>query len=222
MGVGRDQSGQADSDSDVPPWNAGGEEADGGESGEILQAAAPGAYADAQERPVRAAAPTDARRREEQRLELWAAGEKRELQERWTHELVADATARIVETQPDYEMNFKLDGVSIRAKMEEYGKSVHIARLNGRYVVLVEGDAFRFDKGISPIELLSPEPFDDVVARIAEESDRRVVEEREARWREREERDAAASAGSHGVSSESADDGDAAGSDDRGDKLPWE
>ncbi|WP_234340165.1 DUF3898 domain-containing protein [Gorillibacterium timonense] len=153
-------------------------------------------------------------------MEIWAAGEKRELQERWSHDQVADAAARIVETQPDYEMNFKLDGISVRGKMEEYGKSVHIARLNGRYVVLIEGDAFRFDKGISPIELLSPEPFEEVVARIAEEADRRTVEEREERWREREERLAREN---HAATSstESGEPSPFAG-EARADKLPWE
>lgn len=108
----------------------------------------------------------DARAQEEARLEIWAAGEKRELQERWNHEQVVEAAAQITEMQPDWEMKFKLDGVAVRAKMEEYGKNVHIAKLNGRYVVLIEGDSFQFEKARSPIELLYPEELDEVVARL--------------------------------------------------------
>ena len=122
---------------------------------------------------------SDARRQEEARLEIWAAGEKRELQERWNHEQVVDAAAQIVELQPDWEMKFKLDGVSVRAKMEEYGKSVHLAKLNGRYVVLIEGDSFQFEKARSPIELLHPEELDDVITRMKEEQSKRKLEAEE-------------------------------------------
>jgi len=188
---------------DAPPWD----EASGAAGDAALRAAAmsgpeaagseAAAAAGLPARPAAVAA--HARRREEERLEIWAAGEKRELQERWSHEQVAEAAQRIAETQPDYEMNFKLDAVTVRAKMEEYGKSVHIARLNGRYVVLIEGDAFRFDKGISPVELLAPEPFGEVVARLAEEADRRTIEAREERQREREERLTREAAGATGA-----------------------
>ncbi|MCL6457621.1 MAG: DUF3898 domain-containing protein [Gorillibacterium sp.] len=119
---------------------------------------------------------SDARRQEEARLEIWAAGEKRELQERWNHEQVVDAAAQIVELQPDWEMKFKLDGVSVRAKMEEYGKSVHLAKLNGRYVVLIEGESFQFEKARSPIELLHPEELEDVIARLKVEQTKRELE----------------------------------------------
>lgn len=122
----------------------------------------------------------DARRQEEARLEIWAAGEKRELQERWNHEQVVEAAAQITELQPDWEMKFKLDGVSVRAKMEEYGKNVHIARMNGRYVVLIEGDSFQFEKSRSPIELLHPEELDEVVSRLkVKEKERREALEEE-------------------------------------------
>jgi hypothetical protein len=35
-------------------------------------------------------------------------------------------------------------------------------------VVLIEGDAFEFAKGFSPIELLQPEELEDVVRKIGE------------------------------------------------------
>ncbi|BBI36292.1 DUF3900 domain-containing protein [Cohnella abietis] len=109
---------------------------------------------------------TVAMREEKQQFDVWVAGEKRELQEKWTHEHVVEATKQIVEVQPEIEMKFKLDDVSIKGHMDDYGKNIHIARVNGRYVVLIEGDSFQFDKGVSPIELLHPEELDEVLRRV--------------------------------------------------------
>lgn len=106
--------------------------------------------------------------REASQFEVWAASDKRQLQEKWTHEDVAQATARLTEFQPDLDLRFKLGDVSVRAKMTDYGENVHIARMNGRYVVLIEGDAFQFEKGISPVELLYPDEIDEVLRRMNE------------------------------------------------------
>jgi hypothetical protein len=107
-----------------------------------------------------------AKLQEKQQFDVWAAGEKRELQEKWTHEHVVEAANRIVEVQPEIELKFKLDDVLVKGQMADYGQSIHIARLNGRYVVLIEGDSFQFDKGVSPIELLHPEELSEVLSRV--------------------------------------------------------
>ncbi|TFE23222.1 DUF3900 domain-containing protein [Cohnella luojiensis] len=109
---------------------------------------------------------TVAMRQEKQQFDVWAAGEKRELQEKWTHEHVVEATKQIVEMQPDLELKFRLDDVLIKGHMDDYGNNIHIARMNGRYVVLIEGDSFQFDKGVSPIELLHPEEMNEVLRRV--------------------------------------------------------
>lgn len=106
------------------------------------------------------------RHQEEQWLEAWPASEKRNLQERWTHDDVMQAASHIVDIQPDVEMKFKLDDIQVKSRLADYGSKLHIARLNGRYVVILEGDSFEFDKGISPIELLHPEELDHVLDRI--------------------------------------------------------
>lgn len=111
------------------------------------------------------------RQQEEQQFEVWAASDKRELQEKWTHEHVVEAAARIVEHQPELELKFKLGDVAVKGQMADYGQSIHIARLGGRYVVLIEGDSFQFDKGVSPIELLHPEDLSDVLRRIEQRVD---------------------------------------------------
>jgi len=116
------------------------------------------------------------RRREESQLESWAASEKRQLQEKWTHEDVIEATARLTEFQPDLELKFKLDDVAVKGKLAQYGDRIHLARWNGRYVVLIEGDAFQFEKGLSPVELLYPDEIDEVLRRMDERRRRQRLE----------------------------------------------
>lgn len=111
---------------------------------------------------------TEGRQREEEEIELWAASEQRELQQKWDHQQVSEAAARIVEQQPEVELKFRLDGVTIKALLAEYGQTVHVARLNDRYVLLVEGDSFQFEKGFSPVELLHPPSFEEVARYLTE------------------------------------------------------
>ncbi|QJD85367.1 DUF3900 domain-containing protein [Cohnella herbarum] len=115
-----------------------------------------------------------AMRQEKQQFDVWAAGEKRELQEKWPHERVVEATKQIIDLQPDLELKFKLDDVTIKGHMDDYGNNIHIARMNGRYVVLIEGDNFQFDKGVSPIELLHPEEMQEVLRRLGNGTRRRA------------------------------------------------
>lgn len=110
----------------------------------------------------------EGRQREAEEIELWAASEQRELQQRWSPEQVTEAAMRIVERQPEVELKFRLDGVSVKALLADYGNTVHVAQLNGRYVLLIEGDTFQFEKGFSPVELLHPESFEDVAQKLLE------------------------------------------------------
>ncbi|WP_372631818.1 DUF3900 domain-containing protein [Cohnella sp.] len=118
-----------------------------------------------------------AMRQEKQQFDVWAAGEKRELQEKWSHDHVMEATKQLVELQPDLELRFKLDDILIKGHMDDYGSNIHIARMNGRYIVLIEGDAFQFEKGVSPIELLHPEEMQDVLQRVGNGVRRREIGE---------------------------------------------
>jgi len=106
------------------------------------------------------------RQEEEQRLEVWAASEKRELQEKWDREQVVEAAAQLTVHKEDLELRFKLDHIALKGQLTDYGSQIHIAEHNGRYIVVLEGDSIQFDKGVSPIELLKPEKLDDVVRRI--------------------------------------------------------
>jgi hypothetical protein len=106
---------------------------------------------------------------EAEKYEIWAASEKRELQEQWPHERVVQAAQRLVEQKPDLELRLKLDGVLIKGKMADYGSRIHLARIGGRYAVLVTGDLFEFERGVSPVELLQPEELELVLQRLEAE-----------------------------------------------------
>lgn len=134
----------------------------------------------------------EGRQQEEQSLEYWAAGEKRELQEKWQHEQVMEAAARLVELKPELDMKFKLDGVTVRGKLTDYGSRIHLGRLNGRYVVLIEGDSFEFEKGISPIELLHPDELEAVLERVRMNAAKAAEEAAQADERHSEEGNIAA------------------------------
>lgn len=103
------------------------------------------------------------RREEENAVEVWAASEKRDLQEWWPQEQVEVAAAALVEIKPDLPFTFKLDSVTIKALLADFGASIHIAKHNGRYVAVIEGDAFQFDKGMSPVELLQPQELTELL-----------------------------------------------------------
>jgi hypothetical protein len=99
-------------------------------------------------------------------VEVWAASEKRELQEWWTQEQVETASAALVEQKPDLPFSFKLDGITVKGLLSDFGASLHFAKHNGRYVVVLEGDQFQFERGMSPIELLQPRDLSEVLPLI--------------------------------------------------------
>ncbi|QYR19676.1 DUF3900 domain-containing protein [Paenibacillus sp. sptzw28] len=112
------------------------------------------------------------REQEAQRFEVWAASEKRELQESWSQEQVAAAAERLIVHQPNLSVAFKLDGISVKGPLSEFGQSVHFATYNGRYIALIEGDAFQFDRSVSPVELLQPPDLLEVLELVGRQRER--------------------------------------------------
>ncbi|WP_152446511.1 DUF3900 domain-containing protein [Bacillus sp. THAF10] len=102
----------------------------------------------------------------EQAMEAWATSPKRELQERWSDEQVIEASASLVEETPDIELKFKLDHLSVKGLLADFGENVHIAKINNRYVVLLEGDFLQFEKNVSPVEMLKPSDLKMVLERL--------------------------------------------------------
>ena len=109
---------------------------------------------------------TPERIQEEEYIEAWSNTPVRELQEKWTPEQVVEASAPIVEHQPELPLKLKLDHIDVKALLSDFGESVHIAKLNGKYVIIIEGDSFTFEKGVSPVEFLKPEPLEEVLKRV--------------------------------------------------------
>ncbi|TBL80321.1 DUF3900 domain-containing protein [Paenibacillus thalictri] len=108
------------------------------------------------------------REQEEKELELWAYGDQRELQEKWTPQQVVEAAAPLIEEKPDLELKLKLGHITVRGLLADYGDRVHIAKEGGRYVILIEGDELLFDRAVSPVELARPETLEATVRRIRE------------------------------------------------------
>lgn len=102
----------------------------------------------------------------ENAMEIWAASEKRELQERFEPEQVIEAAAQLIEHTPELELKMKLDHVSVKGLLADYGDSIHLAKLNGKYVLIIEADAVTFEKGFSPVEFAKPDEIGTVVERI--------------------------------------------------------
>ena len=55
----------------------------------------------------------------------------------------------------------------IKGYLSDFGENIHLAKVNGRYVALIEADSILFEKGFSPIEFHRPEDLHAVVERIA-------------------------------------------------------
>ncbi|WP_223699885.1 DUF3900 domain-containing protein [Sutcliffiella deserti] len=102
----------------------------------------------------------------ESAMEAWATSPKRELQERWSDEQVMEASSTIIEQTPDIELKFKLDHLSVKALLADYGENIHIAKINNRYVVLLEGDYLQFEKNVSPVEMLKPSDLKHIVEKL--------------------------------------------------------
>ena len=106
------------------------------------------------------------RQQVEREIELWSASEKRDIQEKWEPAEVVEAAERIIEIKPEIELKFRIGDTMVKGRLADFGDKIHIAKLNGKYAVILEGDSFTFDKGFSLVELLQPEPFEIVAERL--------------------------------------------------------
>lgn len=102
----------------------------------------------------------------EEAIEEWAATPKREIQERLTTEQVVEASSQIVEHAPEVELKMKLDHVAVKGMLSDFGDTVHLAKVNGRYVLVIEADTINFEKGFSPIEFHKPDGLEEVIQRV--------------------------------------------------------
>lgn len=105
----------------------------------------------------------------EQDLEIWGS-DKREIQERLETHQVVEATAQIVEHTPEAELRMKLGSTSVKGLLADFGESIHLGKINGKYVLMIEADTIQFDKSVSPIEFHRPDDLMEIVERISKKS----------------------------------------------------
>ncbi|MGM9988506.1 MAG: DUF3900 domain-containing protein [Bacillaceae bacterium] len=113
----------------------------------------------------------------EQAMEIWSASQKREIQEHFTTDEIVEAAAAIVEHAPQIELKFKADHISVRGLLSDFGDNVHIAKVNGRYVTIIESDTLLFERGFSPIEFLKPDEIEKVLERIQKKNSIHMYDE---------------------------------------------
>lgn len=56
--------------------------------------------------------------------------------------------------------------MEVKALLSDFSENLHIAKVNGKYVILIEGEAFSFDKSASPVEFLQPDSLENVMKRV--------------------------------------------------------
>ncbi|MEC1614902.1 DUF3900 domain-containing protein [Bacillus mojavensis] len=103
----------------------------------------------------------------EQDIEIWEASEKREIQERLDTHQVIEASAQIIEHTPEAELKMKVGETEIKGLLADFGESIHLAKVNGRYVALIEAETISFEKGSSPVEFYKPEDLKEIVDKIS-------------------------------------------------------
>ncbi|WFO48281.1 DUF3900 domain-containing protein [Bacillus pumilus] len=106
----------------------------------------------------------------EEDLEIWEASEKREIRETLDTEQVTLAASHIVEQTPDITMKMRLGETEIKGLLADFGHSIHIAKVNNRYVVLVEADQIVFEKGSTPVEFHKPNGLKEVVSQLTQKA----------------------------------------------------
>ncbi|KGX87507.1 DUF3900 domain-containing protein [Pontibacillus litoralis] len=99
-------------------------------------------------------------------MEIWEASEERELKETLTTEQVMEATSQMVEHTPDLELNMKIGETKVKGPLADYGDTMHIAKVNGKYVLLIESEFIQFEKGVSPIEFHKPGDLQEIIDNI--------------------------------------------------------
>ncbi|WP_426381860.1 DUF3900 domain-containing protein [Bacillus velezensis] len=104
-------------------------------------------------------------------IEIWEASEKREIQERLDTHQVIEASAQIIEHTPEAELKMKVGETEIKGLLADFGESIHLAKVNGRYVALIEAETISFEKGSSPVEFHKPEGLHEVIERIRNKSE---------------------------------------------------
>jgi hypothetical protein len=55
----------------------------------------------------------------------------------------------------------------IKGLLADFNENVHLGKINGRYVLLVEADKIEFEKCLSPIEFHKPDELGEIIEKIS-------------------------------------------------------
>ncbi|MCM3177278.1 DUF3900 domain-containing protein [Cytobacillus horneckiae] len=102
----------------------------------------------------------------EESLEIWEASEKREIQERLDTHQVMEAAAQIIEHTPEAEIRMTIGNTAIKGLLADFGENIHLGKIDGRYVLLVESESIVFDKGVSPLEFHRPDDLHAIIEKM--------------------------------------------------------
>ena len=61
----------------------------------------------------------------------------------------------------------KIGTTSVKGLLADFGDTIHLGKVNGKYVLLLEADSIVFEKGVSPIEFHKPDDLKEIVERIS-------------------------------------------------------
>lgn len=111
---------------------------------------------------------SEERQKFEHDLEIWEGSETRELQERLDTHQVMEAAAQIVDHTPEAEIKMKVGETSIKGLLADFGESIHLGKINGRYVLLLDAETIQFEKGVSPIEFHKPDDLHHIIEKLAQ------------------------------------------------------
>ncbi|RFU60872.1 DUF3900 domain-containing protein [Peribacillus glennii] len=102
----------------------------------------------------------------EEDLEIWEASEKREIREQLDTHQVVEAAAQIIEHSPEAQLQMKMGETTVKGLLADFGHNLHLGKVNGRYVLVVEAESITFEKGVSPIEFHRPDDLNEIIEKI--------------------------------------------------------
>lgn len=84
-----------------------------------------------------------------------------------TKEEVIEAMAKIAVPTPEIELKLKADHISAKALLADFEDQIHIAKVNDKYVLMIEVDSIVFEKSVLPIEFHKPDDLHEIIAKVA-------------------------------------------------------
>jgi hypothetical protein len=61
---------------------------------------------------------------------------------------------------------FAAEFSSLKGLLADVGETIHLGKINGRYVFLLEADSITFEKGVSPIEFHKPDDLLEIMKEL--------------------------------------------------------